>query len=228
MTVDTQNLIERLSGEGASVRPVRTSWQIMLIALTCLSATILGVIYWYWKKDEFHIPEGRSSVELLILALGAAVSLVWAAWSASPHHVEKARSTLRTWLSIAIWAGLLSVAFFLNYLDNSAEALVALQYRTWLCPILIVSVALPLSLLLYVQLQRAAILYPWTTSLYLSQLALICGAMSLGFICPWADPLHEMIYHVLPVILFTLVGTALYSGLHAVRESFHKNEKLQS
>ncbi|MBY0315517.1 MAG: NrsF family protein [Bdellovibrionales bacterium] len=177
--------------------PIRREMGLWFIST---SIVILGVIYWFLSKDEYHIPAGRSLVEMILLLLAAKISGALCIRSTSPHFAEP-RLKWWSWALLLSWSTLLLGAFTLAYFRNTEEATIALKYQTWLCPQLTYSIALPLGAILFFYLRQGYVLYPKTTAMYLAQTIFVFGVIGLSFICPWDDPLHELLYHVLPVVV---------------------------
>ena len=201
----SDHLIHELVQDLKPVQPL-TSPARREIGLWFISVVvvILGVIYWFYKTDEYHIPEGRSLIEILMLFVAAKISGALCVRSTSPHFAEP-RLKWGSWALLLSWSALLVGAFTLAYFKNSEEATIALKEQTWLCPQLTFSIAVPLGVILFFYLRRGYILYPKTTAMYLAQTMLVFGVIGLSLICPWDDPLHELLYHVLPVIFGTVI-----------------------
>jgi Negative regulator of sigma F len=199
--MNQSDLIHQLTKNLKPVSPQKSFMHRFFVLLfTSLIFIFVGICYWYFKKQEFHIPSGRSFVELILLTLAALTSLVYATQSASPHTAiaKVLRSPL---ISLVLWLGLLIFAFIGLYLVNQDESLIALKYNTWLCPIVIFSIAIPLFVTSVFYISKGSVLFAKPMFTYISILSLSCGALGLSFICPWADPLHELIWHVLPVVV---------------------------
>jgi hypothetical protein len=211
-------LIDQLSANLAPVKPAPTPRKlvVMLMAAAVL-ITSLGVGYWAWRKQEFHVPSGRSLIELFLLLTSATWTAFLAARSVSPSHAFPSYKKM-SWLAAGSWLLLLGAAFVATYRKNPTEALVAAHYETWLCPKLIVSIAIPVAVALFLFLRRGALLIPAVTALFLAQTSLVLGAAGLSFICPWNDPLHELLWHVLPVFALTAAVVALTRAYLVVRK----------
>lgn len=207
MSVD--NLIRELSQD---VQPVkRLSGLGPRFAMSLVLALVFagfGIYFWFVRKGEFNIPAGRSLVEAgLILACFLAAD--WHAVRSVSPHTASPRLSRREWALFAIWMAVIAGAFASAYQANPSEALIALQYNTWACPMVIFSIALPAAGTLLYLLRQGAILYPRNTVLSWSLGTLALGLLGLAFICPWADPLHELLWHVIPSVLGVIILAAI-------------------
>lgn len=205
-----QDLIQQLSKDVKPVVPIKSNRQReILLWVIALTVTSIGFAYWSIKKEEYNIPSGRTLIEMILLWIAAFVSGHLAIQSTSPHTAT-AKISIRSWLVLTLWSLLLVGSFISFYSSNPVDAMEAAKYNTWLCPTVTISIAFPLVFILFFYLRRGAILFPRSTALYLSQTSFIFGVIGLGFICPWADPLHEILWHVLPVILLIGVFSLLF------------------
>lgn len=199
------DLIQQLSRNLKPVKRQPTFWVRWGILFSIfLSVVSVGIYIWFLIKGEFHVPEDRSFLELVILLATFVSCSFLLTRSVSPHLASPQTSWYPSLLTV-LWVGVLVFVFGLHYLEDGPTALEALQYQTWFCPLVIASMAVPMALLSYFYIARGAVLFARATFFYWSLLALSTGAIGLSFICPWADPLHELLWHVLPVIMITFV-----------------------
>ncbi|MCC6138411.1 MAG: DUF1109 family protein [Bdellovibrionaceae bacterium] len=221
--MNTQDLIQNLSTDIQHVSPLKNYKRRFVELLTiCLSVTVAGVIYWFIKKDELHFPTGRAFAEVLFLMASSLIFTFLATKSVTPHHSLAQFSKWSTF-PIVFWLLLLLGAFIKLYFENSAEALVAFNYKTWLCPTVIFSIAIPIATISFVYLNRGWIHFPVSTFTYWSALSLGFGALGLAFICPWEDPLHEILWHALPVLLTIPIITVVTTLLFRLSDRNKKN-----
>jgi hypothetical protein len=202
------DLIQQLSHNLKPVKPQKSFiWRFTVLLFICTLIAVLGVYYWFLKKEEFHIISGRSLVEGILLFLAFVISSSWGTKAASPisSHPTSSKKPI---LLLLFWFLVLAFSFFMGFLENKEDSLIALKYNTWLCPMVILTIAVPTFLISLFYFFRGAILYPLQAFLYSSILAMSLGALGLSFICPWTDPLHEILWHVLPV--FILIGLLTY------------------
>lgn len=205
------DLIFQLSQD---LKPVNPIWDYKkrFAVLMVLSFTMIGcgVYFWYLKKNEFVLPNGRTFAEVLLLISSIVICGLLATRSTSPHHA-KFKLSKWSWVGLCAWTVVLLGAFALLYSTDSTTALEALKYKTWLCTVVIYSVTIPSAFVTFLFLQKGRFLFPRTTFLYIMGMSFSCGALTLAFICPWTDPLHELLWHVLPVIVGTIVLAATCS-----------------
>ncbi len=202
-------LIQHLSKNLKPVRPARTPiQQSMILILLSIFIVAFACLFWYLRKDEFHIPQGRSLLESVLLFLAASYGIYQACLSTSPHFTS-IRFSKKSVVFLILWFFVLILSFLSLYFLNQEESLIALKYNTWLCPLVILTSSIPISIISYFFVQRGAVLFARNTFLYLSLASLCFGAFGLSFICPWTDPLHEILWHLTPVLLLTIGIAAL-------------------
>jgi hypothetical protein len=200
--MNNADLIQQLSNNLEPVTPQKSFiWRFSALVTICTVITISGVYFWFLKKAEFHILEGRSLIEGLLLFSTFIISAFCGTKAASPLS-STPRSSKKPVALILLWVVVLAVGFLMGFIENRTESLIALQYNTWLCSKLILSIALPTFLVSMIYFLRGAVLYPLQAFLYSSLISTSLGALGLSFICPWTDPLHEILWHVLPVFIF--------------------------
>lgn len=212
--MNSTDFIQNLSQDLKPVKPLKAfKRRLFELLLICISFVVLAVFYWNMRTGESVHPEGRTLIEIFLLGFTAVSCSYWATKSVSPHH---SGPRVSKWSPLAFigWAVVLIAAFLSLYSENPAASLEALQYNTWLCPIVMATIGLPVAVLSFGYLSRGAIHFPVATFFYWSVLSVSFGALGLAFVCPWTDPLHELLWHVLPAVLtFPLVvyiATALF------------------
>jgi hypothetical protein len=202
--VKTEDLIKQLASEAKPVSPLKGNpYRFSLLMVLNFFVVLCGLLYWYLKKDEIHFPLGRSFWEILFIFMGIVITGWNMTTSVSPHSVRIKINKLGI-LFLAGWISILLGAFFLFFSENPNEAVMALKYKTWLCPQVIFSVAIPSAIFSLIYLRKGEILYPAATFFYWALTSLALGVFALSFICPWNDPLHELLWHVLPVLMGVL------------------------
>lgn len=211
--MNTTDFIQNLSSDLKPVKPLKNlSRRFFELLLICVSFVVLAVFYWNVRSGETVHPQGRTLAEIFLLGFTAVSCSYWATRSVSPHH-SKARISKWSPLAFIGWSIVLVAAFFALYFENSELSLEALQHKTWLCPIVMATIGLPVSILSFAYLSRGAIHFPVTTFFYWASLSIAFGALGLAFVCPWADPLHELLWHVLPAFLTFPLAVYLASTL---------------
>ncbi len=193
-------LIEQLS---SNLKPVnqQKSFKLRFIHLLaiCFLICILGISYWYYRKSEFHIPSGRPLLEGITLFCLFILSVALGTFASSPVSATPQISK-KPILFTCFWVITLLISFISEYLKTREEALIALQYNTWLCPMVILTIAIPSFIYSVIYIFRGSVLYSIQAIFYSSTLSLSLGALGLLFICPWSDPLHEILWHMVPVL----------------------------
>lgn len=206
----TNELIKNLTDDLNPIQPLPSvrnrQWILWIIGL---SVTACIFSYWSIRLNEYSLPAGRSLLEVLLLLLTCKISGDLALKSTSPH-TAKYSIAKNSWYALLSWLVLLLVTFGIFYFKDPHSSLEALNYNTWMCPKLMLSIALPLSWVFFFFLKQGAILFPSTTALYLSQTSAAFGAIGLAFICPWRDPLHELLWHVVPSFMIILICNFLF------------------
>ncbi|MCB9073439.1 MAG: DUF1109 family protein [Bdellovibrionaceae bacterium] len=219
--INQDSFIESLSDNLQPVQPLASTKKRFLgLLVLSISIMLLGMLYWYWRTGEIHFIEDRSFIEGLLLMSAGFFSAFLLTKSLSPHTVQF-RLAKTPIFSMVLWLLVLVIAFVAVYMQTPSEALVAWQYNTWLCPIVIVSILIPIGFFSLWFIKQGAVLYPKATFLYWAMAMTSFGALGLSFICPWTDPLHELLWHVLPSSLFIGIGyvaaRAMYRLLSSIK-----------
>lgn len=215
MNID--NLINDLSADLRPVTPLASrGWRFFVTLILCFATLTAGIAFWYWRKGEFHIPLGRSLVEASLLLLCFLVGAWHSVLAVSPHTAQVRISRGEWWLS-GLWVGVIALAFVMLYLAAPAEALEALEYNTWACPSVVFSISVPAAIGFGLYLRKGVALYPLNAALSFATASMALGLFGLAFICPWADPLHELLWHAFPAIMG--VAALAFLGARLLRSS---------
>lgn len=206
----TELLIEKL---GQDLTPVRrlapTPSRFFSLLLLAFGMSLLGALTWSYAKDGFwYWPQERSLASVFLLVLLVA----WGSWKIAALSQPSSSSPQldrRLLVMSLIWGGLPLILFSMFYLQNRDDLWIALDYPTWTCTAVIYSVAFPAGTLLYLWARKGAVLFGSSMGFALSATAAGTGALALGFICNWDDPLHVLIWHVLPCLLLCGLGYGL-------------------
>lgn len=199
----TEDLILQLSKDLSPVKPIgNIKHRFAVVLLINIFVLILGVVFWFMRKGEFNLPMGRSLVEAM-LVLAVFLLAGWQATSAMSPHNARARIRKSEWLLLGLWIAVIGLAFAHLYNRSPNEAVEALGYRTWACPEVIFSIAIPAALAMVFYFKRGSAIYPRHIYLSWALAAFSLGVFGLAFICPWNDPLHELLWHVIPALLGT-------------------------
>jgi hypothetical protein len=208
------DLIQNLTADLKPVKPLPSfSVRIAILLAATITIVVLGVLYWFLRKNEFSIPEGHALVEALILFVTSIGCAALVTRSMSPHSASAAISK-KPILAFLAWLLVLMGCFAMVYFHDAKEAVVALNYATWLCPTVIFSISIPIAVISLMYLLRGAVLFTRPTFFYWSLMSFSFGALGLTFICPWTDPLHELLWHLLPVTIATSLIYMLQSFIY--------------
>jgi hypothetical protein len=208
------DLIQTLASDLKPVKPLAPfSVRITVLLVATTTIAVLGVLYWFFRKNEFHIPEGHALVEALILFVTSVGCAALVTRSTSPHSASAAVSRKPMFAFLA-WLAILLGCFSMLYFRDPKEAVIALDYATWVCPTVIFSISIPIAVISLMYLLRGAVLFSKPTFFYWSLMSFSFGALGLSFICPWTDPLHELLWHLLPVTIATSLVYVLQSFIY--------------
>lgn len=208
----TDELIQRLAEDVGPVRRLRPV-TVRALGWLVLAAASLGVVMMMMgvRRDlgdsidraDFAL----EAVLLIVTALSAAIG----ALMASVPGAE--RATLLRWLPIATAAASVLWAVGELVVAAMAGAPIGRLAFSWHCVYKTASVAAVPSIVLFVMARRAAPLRAgWVGLLSLLATASV-GVLGANIICPNDRPVHMLLWHVAPLMLFAGVGAALGSWL---------------
>lgn len=211
MQNEFKDLINELSSQLKPVKPM-ASFSQQFLTLMMLSTVITGslVIYWQYQLQEQNLPMGRSLLQTLFVLFTALYCTYFSLRSLSPHTAQT-KMTFFPILTSFLWASLSFLSFIFLFSKNPEGAMIAIHYQTWHCPVIVFSIAIPLSLSSSFLLSKGAFLFPRTTFLYWTLMTLSWSVLGLSFVCTWSDPMHEILWHVAPAVFLVLV--LFYGGL---------------
>jgi hypothetical protein len=210
--VRTDDLIRQLANEARPVRPLRPT-PLRLVGWAVIAAASLGVVSMLMGvRREFGSVADQAdfAVEaalLIITALSAAVG----ALVVSVPGAE--RSALVRWTPIV--AGVASVLWAAGELalaSATGEPTGRLTFG-WHCVYKTAAVAAVPAIALVVLVRRAApTRAAWAGLLAILATAAV-GVLGANIICPYDRPLHMLVWHVAPLMLFAGAGAALGTWL---------------
>jgi hypothetical protein len=204
--VKTDDLIVELARSAAPVAPL-TSPSSRFVRWAAAMALVAGagVLLWGPRADIADalgrpVYQARLVATLLTALLAAAAAFVLSVPGAERSRVQR----MLPFVAGGAWVALLSALLIAG--GNSAARVLAFPVN-WPCSYKIFGFGLIPGIALVTLLRRAAPLQPvWST--FLAALASTAlGAAATQFICPVDDPAHQLVGHVLPVIVFAVVGT---------------------
>lgn len=208
----TEDLIQQLTSDLQPVRRLRpvairvVGWFVVATASLGLVMILMGV------RRELGDAADRSdfaieAVLLIVTALSAAVG----ALLVSIPGAERAR--LVRWLPIV--AGIATVLWALGELVM-ASAMGAPTGRltfAWHCVYKTASVAAIPSVVLFVMIRRAAPLHAARAGFLAILATAAVGVLGANIICPNDRPLHMLLWHAAPLMLFAGLGAGLGTWL---------------
>jgi hypothetical protein len=143
---------------------------------------------------------------LLITLLAAVLAAVAAFVLCVPGAERTKAQRMVPFVAVGAWAALLGT--FLIAGGDPVARVIAFPVN-WPCGYKIFGFSLIPGFALFALLRRAAPLEPvWSASLA-ALAATALGAVATQFICPVDDPAHQIVGHLLPVIVVAMGGTAI-------------------
>lgn len=204
----TEDLIRQLASEAKPVHPLRpTAWRALawlMIAAIALAVVMLlmGV------RRELGDTADRVDfvVEAALLVMTAVSAVIGALLVSIPGAGVDRRVR---WLPVILGAAcVLLAAGELTYAAMTGVPTGRLTFA-WHCVFKTTSVAIVPGIVLFVMLQRAAPLQTAWAGLLAGLATASIGVLGANIICPTDRPLHMLLWHVLPLMLFAGAGAAL-------------------
>jgi hypothetical protein len=208
--VTTDELIVSLAQDADAVRPLPppsarlARWTGRAVIVTAVSALVIGV-----RPDASALIRqpafaGLSALTLLTAVFSAACALVLSIPGAERTPAQRALPCAAAGAWIALLLALMRV-------DGHVTArLLALPVHP-LCIIEIAGLGLIPGWSLFAMVKRAAPLQAsWAAALATLAAAAI-GAAGTQFLCPIDDPAHQLVGHVVPVVIFAALGAVAFS-----------------
>jgi hypothetical protein len=202
--VKTDELIVELARSAGPVRPLAAPlvrlarWAVAAVAVTAFGAMV-------FSRDDVwtavHHPTfiGLAVMTLLTALLAAASAFVLSV----PGAARSAWLRALPIIAGVMWMGRL--AFLLAEGGDPAQRVTAFPIHA-ACVIEIAGLGILVGWPLFGMLRRAAPLhYAWSAALA-TLAATALGAAATQFICPIDDPAHQLVGHLLPVMLFSVAG----------------------
>jgi hypothetical protein len=205
-TSNTDRLIERLTADASPVRrlvdPRRRAAMWTALALVCIG---LGVAHYGVRRDMAGaMTFAPFLVRVALLAATMWLAVVTALRLAVPG--EDARAWTRWWPLLLLGALISVVAAELVLVSVVGE--VGSPLRAWTCVRKLTFVGVLPALGAMVLIRRAAPLDPVWTALLGLVAAGAAGALTSELACPIRVPMHVMLWHVLPIAVYSALGTA--------------------
>jgi hypothetical protein len=208
--VKTDELIERLVAEAQPVRRLadparRAAWW----TVAAVGVALLGVIYFGPRRD---LAETWRS-PMLLARLGLLGATLWlAAISAFRLSVPggEPRVWTRWWPLVAL--GALIALSTAEVLTGAVTGSMGSPLRSWMCVRKVAFAGAIPAVLAIVLIHRAAPIEPRWAALLGVLAAGAAGALTSEMACSIESPIHVLLWHLLPIAVFGLVG-AVIGGL---------------
>ena len=202
----TDELIVELARAAGPVHPLpRPSLRLARWTAATVPMTALGVIVIGPRADALTAMSQPTFAGIALATLGTALLSAASAFVLSVPGAE--RSALQRALPLlagGVWA--LTIVVLLTMGGAPVRRVLVWPFH-WACFIEIMGLSVVPGWALFAMLQRAAPLRrAWSGALAtLSAVAL--GAVATQFICPLDDPAHQLVGHVFPVAVLSMLGT---------------------
>lgn len=210
--METDELIRSLAADGKPVRRVRrplvraAGWGVLALTSLAIALLLMGA------RRELGGGADRAlfGVEAFLLLVTAVSAVVGALLVSVPGA---ARSPLARWLPVgAAAASVAWVAGEVLYAVASGMPIGRFGV-SWHCVLQTTAVATGPGAVLFVMLRRAAPLNPGWAGLLATLATTAVGVLGANILCPTTRPLHILLWHVSPLVLFAGVGAALGAWL---------------
>lgn len=210
--METDELIRTLAADARPVRRMRppliraAGWGVLALTSLAVGLLVMGA-----RRELGEGTERALFGAEAFLLLVTAVSAVVGALLVSVPGAE--RSPVTRWLPVAAAAA--SVAWVMGELVYAAVSGAPLGRFgfAWQCVVKTTTVAMVPGAALFVMLRRAAPLHPGWAGLLATLATTAVGVLGANIICPLSRPLHLLLWHVGPLVLFAGAGVALGAWL---------------
>lgn len=215
-SINTDRLIERLAAEVRPVRrlvdPTRRAALWTAVALVCVA---VGVVY-FGVRHNLGAAMGSATYVARVGLLGATMWLaVVSAFRMAVPGYER-RVWARWWPLVALGALMAVTAAELTTAAVLGQAGAPLAH--WTCVRKLALVGAVPAVFAILLIERAAPLDPVWTALLGMLAAGSAGALTSELACPLREPMHVMLWHVLPVAVAAGAGTmVVVLGLRLLR-----------
>lgn len=204
-------VIARLARDAKPVTPLPsplTRWGMWTL-MAVVGAGIVTVLFGVRHDLALHLRDARFLLAATftgVLALAAAAeAFLLSVPGISPGRVARALPliALIAW-AVLLWARMMAIG-------NPIAEIVATP-RHPACVLLILMISVIPGVSLFAMLRQAAPLDARWTGVCAALGALACGALGTQFVCNIDAPGHQLLWHLVPVIVLTTVGLALGAG----------------
>ena len=204
----TEDLIQQLTADARPVRPLRPL-AVRVAGWLVVAAVSLGIVMMLMGVRR-ELGDAADRMDFTLEAALLLVTAVSAAIGALMVSVPGAESSRHTrWIPIAL--GVLCVVLAAGELAYAAMSGAPTGRLTfaWHCVYKTTSVALVPGILLFVMVRRGAPLHGGWAGLLALLATAAMGVLGANIICPNDRPLHMLLWHVAPLMLFAGIGAGL-------------------
>jgi hypothetical protein len=210
--VRTEELIRHLASDAQPVKPLRPL-MTRLLGWAILAIMSFGIVA-RWMGVHRQLGDGTDQVDFAFEAAMLIVTALSAAVGALIVSVPGAeRSKLVRWVPLSL--GVASIVWAAGELlmASATGAPVGRLSFAWHCVYKTASIAVVPSVVLFLMVRQAAPLRAaWAGALAVLATAAV-GVLGANVICPNDRPLHMLLWHVAPLMLFAGVGAGLGTWL---------------
>jgi hypothetical protein len=215
--VRTDDLIVELARNASPVAPLASPsvrfarWAAVMFLFAAVGVFVLGP-----RPDIAEALRQAAYVARLVITLLTAVLAAVAAFVLSVPGAERTKAQrIMPFVAVCAWTALLGT--FLIAGGDPVARVIAFPVN-WPCGYKILGFSIVPGFVLFALLRRAAPLEPvWNASLA-ALAATALGAAATQFICPVDDPAHQLVGHVLPVVVLAAAGTI--AGYQSLRKNW--------
>jgi hypothetical protein len=210
--VRTDELIQHLAADVRPVRPLRPIAVRVAGWLVLAGASLVMVMLMMGVRRELRDALDRAdfAFEALLLVVTAISAAAGALIISVPGA---ARSPLVRWIPLTV--GVVSVLWAAGELAFAAATGAPTGRLTfaWHCVYKTTSVAAVPGVVLFMMVRRAAPMHAMWAGLLAVLATTAVGVLGANIICPNDRPLHMLLWHATPLILFTAAGAGLGAWL---------------
>lgn len=204
----TEDLIRQLASEAKPVHPLRpTPWRALAWLVVAGVALVVVMLLMGVRRELADTADRVDfAVEAALLVVTAVSALVGALLVSIPGAGVDRRVR---WVPVILGvACILLAAGELAYAAMAGAPTGRLTFA-WHCVYKTTSVAIIPGIVLFVMLRRAAPLQTAWAGLLAGLATASIGVLGANIICPNDRPLHMLLWHVFPLMLFAGAGAAL-------------------
>jgi hypothetical protein len=204
-------LVSRLAGE---ITPRRPLWPVSA-RLTLWMLIEVGILAWVISHttDNFvaRLTHPAYSIEIVLFATAAIICAALALKSAIPGRILSAKEV--TMAASLAMAG--TVVFIMAQPIATSDPLGDFARNGWRCAVDTVLFGTLPWLGLWWLVKRGASMSGWLSGLLAGAGALLFSFAVMRMVCPIDEPLHLLIWHLLPAL--TVIGLSALAGIKLLR-----------